>query len=129
MLSVVFFFKQHTAYEMRISAWSSDVCSSELVDLGDERFARFGQGHAPVPPVEQGDASAAFQFGHAPAHSGQRGLQIAGASCRERVCQYVSSSVVHVSCKQNKPDALHNPSTSDYIAHISLIAIRAPTHH
>src|SRR3546814_3604449 len=28
-----FFFKQKTAYEMRISDWSSDVCSSDL--LGD----------------------------------------------------------------------------------------------
>src|SRR3546814_6700318 len=29
-LSVFFFFKQKTAYEMRISDWSSDVCSSDL---------------------------------------------------------------------------------------------------
>src|SRR3546814_4740282 len=29
-LCVVFFFKQKTAYEMRISDWSSDVCSSDL---------------------------------------------------------------------------------------------------
>src|SRR3546814_3837436 len=29
----VFFFKQKTAYEMRISDWSSDVCSSDLVDV------------------------------------------------------------------------------------------------
>src|SRR3546814_4814161 len=28
---VVFFFKQKTAYEVRISDWSSDVCSSDLV--------------------------------------------------------------------------------------------------
>src|SRR3546814_9683150 len=28
-----FFFKQKTAYEMRISDWSSDVCSSDLADL------------------------------------------------------------------------------------------------
>src|SRR3546814_592507 len=28
-----FFFKQKTAYEMRISDWSSDVCSSDLVIL------------------------------------------------------------------------------------------------
>src|SRR3546814_2059703 len=27
-----FFFKQKTAYEMRISDWSSDVCSSDLLD-------------------------------------------------------------------------------------------------
>src|SRR3546814_822775 len=30
-VSVVFFFKQKTAYEMRISDWSSDVCSSDLL--------------------------------------------------------------------------------------------------
>src|SRR3546814_17155121 len=29
--SVFFFFKQKTAYEMRISDWSSDVCSSDLL--------------------------------------------------------------------------------------------------
>src|SRR3546814_14367576 len=28
--SIFFFFKQKTAYEMRISDWSSDVCSSDL---------------------------------------------------------------------------------------------------
>src|SRR3546814_9997643 len=30
-LCYVFFFKQKTAYEMRISDWSSDVCSSDLI--------------------------------------------------------------------------------------------------
>src|SRR3546814_1156235 len=30
MLLCVFFFKQETAYEVRISDWSSDVCSSDL---------------------------------------------------------------------------------------------------
>src|SRR3546814_15243280 len=37
-----FFFKQKTAYEMRISDWSSDVCSSDLPDVrldGREIFA------------------------------------------------------------------------------------------
>src|SRR3546814_6557876 len=33
---VFFFFKQKTAYEMRISDWSSDVCSS---DLGSQAYA------------------------------------------------------------------------------------------
>src|SRR3546814_10115314 len=32
-----FFFKQKTAYEVRISDWSSDVCSSDLV--GEQAFA------------------------------------------------------------------------------------------
>src|SRR3546814_4675570 len=31
-----FFFKQKTAYEMRISDWSSDVCSSDLDALGND---------------------------------------------------------------------------------------------
>src|SRR3546814_2281833 len=35
-LSFVFFFKQKTAYEVRISDWSSDVCSSDLLDPGTE---------------------------------------------------------------------------------------------
>src|SRR3546814_4119913 len=33
---VVFFFKQKTAYEMRISDWSSDVCSSDFGGLADQ---------------------------------------------------------------------------------------------
>src|SRR3546814_16996750 len=37
MLFFVFFFKQKTAYEMRISDWSSDVCSSDLLALIDLR--------------------------------------------------------------------------------------------
>src|SRR3546814_5511220 len=36
-----FFFKQKTAYEMRFSDWSSDVCSSDLFGLtGNLRIAR-----------------------------------------------------------------------------------------
>src|SRR3546814_11522341 len=31
MFAIFFFFKQKTAYEMRISDWSSDVCSSDLI--------------------------------------------------------------------------------------------------
>src|SRR3546814_9872495 len=33
MFFVFFFFKQKTAYELRISDWSSDVCSSDLVEM------------------------------------------------------------------------------------------------
>src|SRR3546814_2962731 len=39
-LFVFFFFKQKTAYEMRISDWSSDVCSSDLTGvpwIGEDR--------------------------------------------------------------------------------------------
>src|SRR3546814_8722430 len=48
-----FFFKQKTAYEMRISDWSSDVCSSDLVDhrhhaRGRQRHPLVGQAVAEV---------------------------------------------------------------------------------
>src|SRR3546814_4601710 len=36
ILNLFFFFKQKTAYEMRISDWSSDVCSSDLDDAHHE---------------------------------------------------------------------------------------------
>src|SRR3546814_4819678 len=42
---VFFFFKQKTAYEMRISDWSSDVCSSDL--LAGELF------HGPLCPTQR----------------------------------------------------------------------------
>src|SRR3546814_6637936 len=35
VLDVFFFFKQKTAYDMRISDWSSDVCSSDLMETVD----------------------------------------------------------------------------------------------
>src|SRR3546814_8102999 len=35
----IFFFKQKTAYEMRISDWSSDVCSSDLPSTAPPRMA------------------------------------------------------------------------------------------
>src|SRR3546814_20574625 len=36
LCNLFFFFKQKTAYEMRISDWSSDVCSSDLLLRGGE---------------------------------------------------------------------------------------------
>src|SRR3546814_9716985 len=54
-----FFFKQKTAYEMRISDWSSDVCSSDLL------FDWLVTGHA-VPANPAGSV-------RGPAHSQRRG--------------------------------------------------------
>src|SRR3546814_942286 len=39
-LVVFFFFKQKTAYELRISDWSSDVCSFDLATRASRRTAR-----------------------------------------------------------------------------------------
>src|SRR3546814_4156106 len=40
MIMFFCFFKQKTAYEMRISDWSSDVCSSDLGHIDDRRHRR-----------------------------------------------------------------------------------------
>src|SRR3546814_5540566 len=46
-----FFFKQKTAYEMRISDWSSDVCSSDLRNCRVEPCARLLMRMPAVPLV------------------------------------------------------------------------------
>src|SRR3546814_6327083 len=41
-VSLFFFFKQETAYERRISDWSSDVCSSDLPQFGMKMARKLG---------------------------------------------------------------------------------------
>src|SRR3546814_3121723 len=105
-LSMFLFFKQKTAYEMRISDWISDVCSSDLVvaHFALQRAvavfkvqvdARVVGGFAGVGGVvQQGlqqvcdgrlDPQAGGQFARAVQVDGEIGR----ASCRVRVCQYV----------------------------------------
>src|SRR3546814_1172853 len=99
-----FFFKQKTAYEMRISDWSSDVCSSDLVRREpDSRGAgRQADQRATDPePAAHDDRArrAARTPGAMLEHSrGGTGCaepdrqdthQIGRASCRERVWQDV----------------------------------------
>src|SRR3546814_12831882 len=52
MCCIFFFFKQKTAYEMRISDWSSDVCSSDLVPL---LVYPAPEAHGPPLPEGSGD--------------------------------------------------------------------------
>src|SRR3546814_1479346 len=93
---LVFFFKQKTAYEMRISDWSSDVCSSDLDveahgagdGVGDDQRRRRQERLLCVR------MNAAIEVAIARQHGGRiqvavDDFQIGRASCRERVCQYV----------------------------------------
>src|SRR3546814_4236675 len=106
-----FFFKQKTAYEMRISDWSSDVCSSDLRRpayhfhdlraLDAKKLVIFGaqlreafrsdvigvrvahdEPSLPVRVERSRDTSCA-------AFPDYARNEIGRASCRERVCQYV----------------------------------------
>src|SRR3546814_9315019 len=92
----VLFFKQKTAYEMRISDWSSDVCSSDLlgskVDRKAEGCLTCHQSEKPARELPSNERARVFVTSE-----GERMLasmevirnEIGRASCRERVCQYV----------------------------------------
>src|SRR3546814_1539400 len=93
---VFFFFKQKTAYEMRISDWSSDVCSSDLVVISDVadtslRKAAASRGGSCLSWEKAGKATRerARASSRLAASSARLPTEIGRASCRERVCQYV----------------------------------------
>src|SRR3546814_8575488 len=56
LLIICFFFcKQKTAYEMRISDWSSDVCSSDLFSQSDDVFVGYESNDAhKIEVIESG---------------------------------------------------------------------------
>src|SRR3546814_7434738 len=78
LLFAFFFFKQKTAYEMRISDWSSDVCSS---DLNQRRVAR-----APPQAVDLRRVIGKFVLARIRARRGD--------------CRYVVEQVAQVSCRR-----------------------------
>src|SRR3546814_6847968 len=96
----VFFFKQKTAYEMRISDWSSDVCSSDLLGLicpaAQGAEARWASG---IPVLAAPDLVSLLNHlkgtqqlpepARGEVELAAPGPEIGRASCRERVCQYV----------------------------------------
>src|SRR3546814_10302366 len=99
-LCFVFFFKQKTAYEMRISDWSSDVCSSDLsavftMNLREaETFLSASGSDCGIANVNIGTSGAEIggAFGGEKETGGGRESgsdEIGRASGRGRVCQYV----------------------------------------
>src|SRR3546814_15779687 len=103
---------------MRISDWSSDVCSSDLIfELRAQRLLE-PDDRAIVDQVDQaleaaldadrqiehGRTSAEAVLDHADAHLEIRAGRSEERSGRERVCQYVEISVVSVSLKKKPED-------------------------
>src|SRR3546814_11646742 len=108
-LILFFFFKQKTAYEMRISDWSSDVCSSDL-PCGWKSHGAADWRYRVCTPACKDDSPTGRQMelllknsglgrSHARFCAKSRWFyalknrlfirEIGRASCRERVCQYV----------------------------------------
>src|SRR3546814_6629465 len=88
-----FFFEQKTAYEMRISDWSSDVCSSDLPRVRPEIGDRLGlllEHQHPVAVLERGARAIGLVIIiEGLGRGGERAAKIGRASRRDRVCQYV----------------------------------------
>src|SRR3546814_1188785 len=104
----LFFFTQKTAYEMRISDWSSDVCSSDLTvdsltfksinlygDYGaigsvDQPLALTATGGPIAVNISYGDMFLGDVSSEASGIGDQdASIPIGSATCRERVCQSV----------------------------------------
>src|SRR3546814_5438728 len=103
----LFFFKQKTAYEMRISDGSSDVCSSDLIAAsirevgiieppvvvrikGQRDRYRLLDGHIRIEILkERGDKDVVCLVATDDEAITYNKRKIGRASCRERVCPYV----------------------------------------
>src|SRR3546814_16003386 len=107
---------------MRISDWSSDVCSSDLLMLStpptsaSRRLVPLIMPAASIAPIMLVEHaipvdSAVIVAGAPASISTSRAMQIGRASCRERVCKSVYISVVAVSLKKK---STHDITTEYY---------------
>src|SRR3546814_16265173 len=108
-----FFFKQKTAYELRISDWSSDVCSSDL------------------PPMPHANPDTCFQrlilrLQDFWARQGCVILQSGRAPCRERECQDVYISVVAVYLKNKE---IYHYKLDDSLCYLSIFIYQQKHKH
>src|SRR3546814_9865209 len=119
-----FFFKQKTAYEMRISDWSSDGCSSDLLQAtlveqgGDDALvhSRFevavacdGVGSRVHVPLRQGESTLTVWEMRRPRPMAGRGRR--GSRIRDRKSTRLNSSHYCASRIQSSPGQEHTHNT------------------
>src|SRR3546814_1046400 len=92
MFVFFFFFKQKTAYEMRISDWSSDVCSSDLATspFAADRFRHRGQSAGPDQRSRRRSAAfwPASRLQHDGSQAGYIGQNAGGVTRLSRTCRH-----------------------------------------
>src|SRR3546814_11957544 len=98
-----FFFKQKTAYEMRISDWSSDVCSSDLLryqhpagggEQGDRQDGRCVDPQDPVDQMQQSGFEGA-RILHFPGHTLKEAVDAHGDDANEQGARAVDGAADH----------------------------------
>src|SRR3546814_11355884 len=122
---LVFFFQQKTAYEMRISDWSSDVCASDLLfaparrsglpgaDVAQALRRRRERGFRALCPRRGAAVGGGAGRGALDCRPSERAAdpdlchrgadgEIGKTSCKNRVCQDDSVQEVDVSLKKKK---------------------------
>src|SRR3546814_5744262 len=99
VIMLFFFFKQKTAYEMRISDWSSDVCSSDLIggaisvvtrkptddfsvmgQVSGGRFNRIDVGGVINIPIVEGKLKSSIAFSSKNRNAWQKRIPFPGAA-------------------------------------------------
>src|SRR3546814_15473731 len=105
------------AYVMRISDWSSDVCSSDLSPISGRNCSRLAAARlaraSTTGKAPKAWLAASISGVNLPANQLQMWRsafftsQLGRESCWERVCQYVYISVVSESLKTNNEECLN----------------------
>src|SRR3546814_8409076 len=119
IFSLVFFFKQKTAYEMRISDWSSDVCSSDLYQKGKTTDEHHSERRIPrLAESQLRDSHSVHRRGHRPPHGPRH--PIPGDRRRRRSEEHTSElqSLMRISyavfCLKNKNKNNDHPANTPH---------------
>src|SRR3546814_14338254 len=111
-----FFFKQKTAYEMRISDWSSDVCSSDLRVQAEEADMKLG-----TLTIAAGIAACALLSGcYHPEDGGNDDGDNGGTppATQTTAGELAARQITTRTCDQGKPDAHNDPTITHSNARI-----------
>src|SRR3546814_7814827 len=87
-----FCFKQKTAYEMRISDWSSDVCSSDLIGIGCTLVDPAQQDALPLLRIDEPTLTMNFMVNTSPL-AGREGKFVTSRQLRDRLDRELKSNV------------------------------------
>src|SRR3546814_14828817 len=120
---LLFFFKQKTAYEMRISDWSSDVCSSDLCPRTRPARARTRCDHGGAPHCRDAGARhrSACRARHRDRRSEERRVgKECVSTCRSRWSPYPYKKKKRKTTRESSTHTQAYTNTSNYLNRIEI---------